>query len=91
MAAREPWLLDKRVPIALIVTLGLQTCGVVWWVAGVNARVEGNTGAIERLDGRTEQMRDDQQLQAIQLGRIEEQIGGLRADVARLIRAIEAQ
>lgn len=36
----EPWHLDKRVPVALIVTLCLQTAGVVYWAAGQSYRTE---------------------------------------------------
>ncbi len=38
------WHLDRRVPVALIATLVLQTIGVVWWAATISARVD----AIER-------------------------------------------
>ena len=34
------WHLDKRVPIALILALGLQTFGIVWWAATINSRVD---------------------------------------------------
>lgn len=35
----EHWHLDKRVPLALILTIFIQTATVVWWASGVNARV----------------------------------------------------
>ncbi len=38
------WHLDRRVPVALIMTLIVQTIGVVWWAATISARVD----AIER-------------------------------------------
>lgn len=33
------WRLDKHVPIALIVAIGLQTGGIIWWASSINARV----------------------------------------------------
>lgn len=33
------WHLDKRVPLALILTLLIQTAGALWWAANINARV----------------------------------------------------
>lgn len=36
----EPWHLDRRVPIALIVTLSMQTMGMVWWASGLAHRVD---------------------------------------------------
>lgn len=43
MAPPDPaaggWHWDKRVPIALIITLVLQTGGIVWWASGLSSRV----------------------------------------------------
>lgn len=47
--APEPskhWVLDKRVPLALILTLIVQTGGIVWWASGISSRV---TSLEERL------------------------------------------
>ena len=38
--ASMSWHLDKRVPIALIVTIVLQTVGAVWFASALYARVE---------------------------------------------------
>jgi septal ring factor EnvC (AmiA/AmiB activator) len=38
------WHLDKRVPIALIFTIFMQSAAAVWWAAGINERI----GQIER-------------------------------------------
>lgn len=35
----KAWHLDKRVPIALIFTLLVQTGSIVWWARGLDARV----------------------------------------------------
>lgn len=35
----EPWHFDKKVPIALIVTIVVQTVAVVWWASGIHHRV----------------------------------------------------
>ncbi len=34
------WHLDRRVPIALIITIIMQTIGIVWWATSLSARVE---------------------------------------------------
>jgi len=34
------WHLDKRIPVAIIATLLVQTAGIVWWASNLNARVE---------------------------------------------------
>ena len=38
-ATEEPWHFDKKVPIALIVTIVVQTVAVVWWASGIHHRV----------------------------------------------------
>jgi hypothetical protein len=38
--ATGSWHLDKRVPVALIFTIAIQTGAIIWWAAGINARVE---------------------------------------------------
>lgn len=48
--ASESWHLDKRVPLALIITIFLQTSGVFWWASGINTRVE-NLEASMRISG----------------------------------------
>lgn len=37
--ASDGWHLDKRIPIALVVTILLQTVGAIWWAATISARV----------------------------------------------------
>lgn len=46
----EPWHLDKRVPLALIVTLLVQTAGIVWWAAGMEHRVSEHQRRIASLE-----------------------------------------
>jgi hypothetical protein len=38
------WHLDKKVPIALIASLAIQTIAIVWWAASLSTRVD----ALER-------------------------------------------
>ena len=85
----QQWHLDKRVPIALIVAIAIQSGGAIWWASSIQGRVLSNERSITRLDTSVEAQRDAAQLQAIQLGRIEEQITGLRSDIGRLVSALE--
>ena len=92
----QPWHLDKRIPIALILAIILQVGGAVYWASKMESRIAANTTRIETVDRdmtRLAQqmaiMADASNTQAVQLGRIEEQITGMRGDVSRLISAIE--
>lgn len=64
----EPkWRVDRTVPIALIIGMGLQFVGFVWFASDLNTRVK-------QLEG--------SQVSAERAGRIEEQVSGLREDLA---------
>lgn len=39
MEQRTHWTLDKKIPLALIVTIMLQTAAAIWWAASINWRV----------------------------------------------------
>lgn len=86
---REQWHLDKRVPIALVLAIMVQTGGAIWWAASMQGRVTATEQSLSRLDARTNVTRVSQQTQAVQLGRIEEQIDGLRDDMGRVLNAVE--
>ena len=64
MASQDPdnsWHLDKRVPIALIVTLMMQGAIGIWWMASLGSRVdylERGVSASSGLGGDIIQMKE---------------------------------
>lgn len=38
--ASTSWHLDKRIPVAIIITLAIQTGGAIWFASGISHRVE---------------------------------------------------
>ena len=59
----EHWTLDKRVPLALIVTIALQTSAAVWWAASMNeriAQIERRQDAAAVRSEASEQRQNDQ-------------------------------
>jgi hypothetical protein len=86
---KEQWHLDKRVPVAIIFAIFMQTAGAIWWASSIQSRVLANENSIARLTDNSEDLRAAVHEQAIQLGRIEEQITGLRADIQRMLNALE--
>lgn len=83
------WHLDKRVPIALIVAMAGQVAVVVWGAAVMYKDIEANRVGIQTLDGRVADLDRSAGAQAVQLGRIEENIGAMRNDVNRLLNLLE--
>ena len=59
-ADKEPWHLDRKVPIALILTIIMQTAGAIWWAASLEARIS-----------RTEEMLLQQKDDPVRLARLE--------------------
>ena len=51
------WHLDKRVPIALIAALAIQTAGIVWWASTLESRINDATRRIELSERRNEEDR----------------------------------
>ena len=73
---REPWHLDKNVPIALIVTILLQNGAALWWASKLDSRL----GMVER---RTAEVADH----PARIVRLE----AFRDDLGRRLDRIEAK
>ena len=54
----EQWHLDKKVPIALIVTIVMQTAVFLVWVGGIDVRVHRNEEEINALSLREARLED---------------------------------
>lgn len=39
MSSRTGWQIDRKIPLALVITLLVQTGSVVWWASSTNARL----------------------------------------------------
>lgn len=40
MRSDRQWVIDKHIPVALIVMLMMQTGGALWWAASISGRVD---------------------------------------------------
>jgi hypothetical protein len=79
------WHLDKKVPIALIIAIGVQTGGAIWWARGLDARIS----ALEKGD-------ESRLVQSTQLNSIASDIAALKEradatkeDVSDIKRSVE--
>lgn len=72
------WHLDKRVPLALILTIVIQTAGLVWWASSLSERVNS-----------LEKSRDATAPQGDRLTRVEVKLENVQSgidEIKRLIR-----
>lgn len=85
----DSWHLDKRVPIALILAMIGQVAFLVWGAAVMFKDIEANRASLKNLDSRVIPLERTAGAQAVQLGRIEENVRGMREDVNRLLSILE--
>ncbi len=74
---REHWHLDKRVPIAFLGALALQTCAALVWAGGASARIDAAEAQISRVQDlfeRTARLEEQSRVMLAQLDRIEGKI-----------------
>lgn len=74
------WHLDRRVPIAIIFAIFVQTCGAIWWAATISANVGRNQERIEEI-----------RRQSDELGKVSERVARLEAimdEIRQLMREI---
>lgn len=70
-----PWTLDRKIPLALVLTLALQTAGVFFWMGQLSVRIEQLENQIERAA-----------TNADRLTRLEVQLENLQAIMERIER-----
>lgn len=69
MRADTQWHLDKRVPLALIAALLLQTFGAAWWASSISARVESLERRVDAAAPLSDRMtRVEVKLETVQTG-----------------------
>jgi TolA-binding protein len=78
------WHLDKRIPIALIVTLIVQTGLAVWWVSNLSHRVDTATAVNMTQEARLGAVEGVINAQQVTAATIAEQINAMRSSVAEL-------
>ena len=81
--SREPWHLNRSVPISFIFAIMCQTVALIWFVAALSNDVANNKEDISRLEERTQNLELVAQTQAVMLARIDENIKGIREFLER--------
>lgn len=79
------WHLDKKVPIALIATLLLQTGGLVWWARGLDARVAALEKGDENRMGQVSQLTNI----AVDIAALKEKAQTTKDDISDIKRSVE--
>ena len=83
--AQESWHLSKSVPATFVLAILIQTVGLVWYMSSLDANVTTNAREIARHEIRINEIEKTAQIQAVMLGRIDENIKAIR-DVVEQMR-----
>jgi septal ring factor EnvC (AmiA/AmiB activator) len=89
MAEKESWHLNKSVPVTILLTLFLNTAGVIWMVSQMNSDIEVNKRHI------AENVADINKLEAqvhdtdVEIGRIGEFMKNVDSALKRIERKLE--
>jgi hypothetical protein len=54
--ASQGWQLDRRFPVAFILTLIVQTGAAIWFISNMNSRVDANTEAIGAMGSHSDRI-----------------------------------
>jgi len=78
MADETSWHLDKKVPIAFIFTIILQTAGVSYFISGLSFEVSEAINHNTTQDNRLDALTTTTQSQAVLTATVTQQIAGLK-------------
>lgn len=81
---QQYWHVSKSVPIAVLVSLGVQAGAWIWYASAMQAQITINTNNIDKLERKFVTLESASNAQAVQLGRIEEGIKGINAQLSAL-------
>jgi hypothetical protein len=48
---KQSWHVDKKIPLAALTVIVMQTAGIVWWVSQLSSTVQNAVTSISRFDG----------------------------------------
>ncbi len=84
------WNLDKRVPIALILAILMQTAAGVWWAASQTARLDTQERRVTVLESNNSKMAEAQLRAAEALASIKASQDAMRSSLDRIERTIDS-
>lgn len=76
----QHWSLDRRIPLALIIMLALQTAGFTFYMGSLSQRVDQNERTLERGSGAGDR-----------LTRLEVQLDNIQKAIARVERRLDGE
>jgi len=82
IVADAAWHLDKKVPIALIATIAVQSLAIVWWASTITGDVKQTVDRVGRLERNEETARNNQ-------NELEKSVSQIQPQIAELLRSMQ--
>lgn len=84
MPVDTQWHVSKSIPLTVLIGLAVQAGAFVWYASAMQAQIDANEKSIVRLETDFAMLRSQSNAQAVQLGRIEEGIKAINAQLSTL-------
>jgi hypothetical protein len=86
----DHWTLDRKVPVAIILAIGVQFLGGLWFMSKLDSRVEDQDRRLVKAEAQIGTMDRDAREANGRLIRVEEKMSSMLAILQRVERALEA-
>ena len=81
--------MGKNVSESILFDLVIQAAMIVWSITQMRADVDANYAYIIRISGDVKAVEASSNMQAVQLGKIEENIKGIKESLERMLEVME--
>tara|TARA_R110000822_G_scaffold18919_1_gene62024 strand:+ start:1354 stop:1632 length:279 start_codon:yes stop_codon:yes gene_type:complete len=88
-SGEECWVMNKNISATLLFALVLQAAMIVWSISQMRADVDANYASIVRISADVKAVEASTNVQAVQLGKIEENIKGIKESLERMLEVME--
>ena len=85
----ELWVMNKNISASLMFALIVQAAMIVWAISQMRADVDANYASIVRISADVKAVETSSITQAVQLGKIEENIKGIKESLERMLEVME--
>ena len=85
----ELWVMNKNISASLMFALVVQAAMIVWAISQMRADVDANYASIVRISADVKAVETSSVTQAVQLGKIEENIKGIKESLERMLVVME--
>ena len=83
------WIMNKNISASLLFALVVQAAMIVWSISQMRADVDANYASIVRISADVKAVEASTNIQAVQLGKIEENIKGIKESLERMLEVME--